>query len=79
MVHNRPIPVGPDTHRLEQSMQGLTSTELLAVYGMTASYFNATRVATRIVKDYRLPWTREGNTWYTDDLFLWDKIRSQHG
>lgn len=41
----------------------LTSQELTAKYGFKGSYNNASRLAKRIVKDYRVPYYLDGRKW----------------
>lgn len=41
----------------------LTSQELIAMYGVVVGYSQASRAAQRLVRDYNIPWYRDGRKW----------------
>lgn len=55
----------------------LTSKELIESYGLKISRGNEARAAKRIVKDFDLPWYREGNRWKTTDPNLMAMLRKE--
>ena len=45
----------------------LTSQELIALYGVEASYSNAAKAARRLMQDHDIPWELVGKKWRTSD------------